>query len=73
MEVLHFMLERATHEGQLPPLADTSLRQCTSIYANDTVTFLKPRVDDLGTFVAIVDDLGLLRGYALTSASVRHI
>jgi hypothetical protein len=42
MEVLHFMLERATHEGQLAPLADTGLRQRTSIYADDVVTFLKP-------------------------------
>jgi hypothetical protein len=26
MEVLHFMLERETQEGQLAPLADTGLR-----------------------------------------------
>jgi hypothetical protein len=32
MEVLHFMLEIATQKGQLAPLADTGLRQRTSIY-----------------------------------------
>jgi hypothetical protein len=62
MEVLHFMLERATQEGQLAPLADTGLRQRTSIYADDVVFFLKPRVDDLRTFAAIVDDFGVASG-----------
>jgi hypothetical protein len=62
MEVLHFMLERATQEGQLAPLADTGLRQRTSIYADDVVAFLKPRVDDLRTFAAIVDDFGVALG-----------
>jgi hypothetical protein len=42
MEVLHFMLERATQEGQLAPFADIGLCQRTSIYADDVVTFLKP-------------------------------
>jgi hypothetical protein len=62
MEVLHFMLERATQEGQLAPLVDTGLRQRTSIYADDVVAFLKPRVDDLRTFAAIVDDFGVASG-----------
>jgi hypothetical protein len=42
MEVLHFMMEIVTQEGQLAPLADTGLRQRTSIYADDVVAFLKP-------------------------------
>jgi hypothetical protein len=56
------MLEKATHEGLLAPLADTGLRQHTPIYADDVVTFLKPRVDDLKTFVAIVGDFGVASG-----------
>jgi hypothetical protein len=62
MEVLHFMLERATQEGQLAPLADMGLHQRTSIYVDDVVTFLKPRVDDLRAFAAIVDDFGVALG-----------
>jgi hypothetical protein len=62
MEVLHFMLERETQEGQLAPLADTGLRQRMSIYADDVVTFLKPRVGDLRAFAAIVDDFGVASG-----------
>jgi hypothetical protein len=62
MEVLHFMLEKATQEGLLAPLAVTGLCQHTSIYADDVVTFLKPRVDDLRTFAAIVDDFEIASG-----------
>jgi hypothetical protein len=62
MEVLHFMLEKATQVGQLAPLAGTGLRQRTSIYADDVVAFLKPRVDDLRSFAAIVDDFGAASG-----------
>jgi hypothetical protein len=38
------------------------LRQHTSIYVDDGVTFLRPRVDDLRTFDAIVDDFGVALG-----------
>jgi hypothetical protein len=62
MEVLHFMLEKATQEGQLAPLADTGLRQHTSIYADDVVTFIRPRVDELKTFAVIVGDFGMASG-----------
>jgi hypothetical protein len=57
MEVLHFMLEKATQEDLLAPLAAVlGLRQRTSIYAEDVITFLRPRVDNLRTFAAIVCD-----------------
>jgi hypothetical protein len=62
MELLHFMLEKATQEGLLMPLADTGLCQRTSIYADDVVTFLRPRVDDLRTFAGIVGDFGVASG-----------
>jgi hypothetical protein len=42
MKVLHFMMERATQEGQLAPLAHTGLCQRTPIYADNVVAFLKP-------------------------------
>jgi hypothetical protein len=59
MEVLHFALEKATQTGHLASLADVGLRQRTSIYADDVVTFLRPRVEDLRAFAAIVDDFGI--------------
>jgi hypothetical protein len=56
------MLDKATHDVQLAPLADRGLCQRTSIYADDVVTFLRPRVDNLGTFVGIIDDFGVASG-----------
>jgi hypothetical protein len=44
--------------GASSPLATTGLRQCTSIYADDVVTFLRPHVGDLRSFAAIIDDFG---------------
>jgi hypothetical protein len=46
----------------LAPLADTGLRQHTSIYADDVVAFLKTRVDDLRSFAVIFDDFGVASG-----------
>jgi hypothetical protein len=62
MEALHFALEKATQLGHLAPLADMGLRQRTSIYADDVVAFLRPRVDDLRVFAAIIDDFGAASG-----------
>jgi hypothetical protein len=62
MEVLHFMLEKVMHEGLLEPLAKTGLRQCMSIYADDVVTFPRPRADDFRIFAAIVGDFGVASG-----------
>jgi hypothetical protein len=64
------MLEKATLEGQLAPLANTGLRQRTSIYADDVVAFLRPRVDDLRTFTAIVGDFGVASGLRTNLCSV---
>jgi hypothetical protein len=50
MEVLHFALEKATQAGR------------TSIYADDVVTFLRSRVEDLRAFAVIVDDFGIASG-----------
>jgi hypothetical protein len=36
-------------EGQLAPFADMGHCRCMSIYADDVVIFLKPRVDDLSS------------------------
>jgi mannosylglycoprotein endo-beta-mannosidase len=62
MEVLHYALEKATQEGHLAHLAVSGLRQHTSIYANDVVTFLRPRVEDLRVFAVIIDDFGATSG-----------
>jgi hypothetical protein len=62
MEVLHFALEKATQQGHLAPLADTGLWQRTLIYANEVVAFLRPWVDDLGVFAAVIDDFGAASG-----------
>jgi hypothetical protein len=62
MEVLHYALEKATQEGHLAHLAASGLRQRTSIYADDVVAFLRPRVEDLRAFAAILDDFGTASG-----------
>jgi hypothetical protein len=63
MEVLHYALEKATKRGTLPPpLAALGLRQHTSIYADDVVAFLRPHVEDLRAFAAIIDDFGTASG-----------
>jgi hypothetical protein len=62
IEVLHFMLEKATQESQLAPLADMGLRQRTSIYVDDVVAFIRPHVDDLRMFAMIVGDFGVASG-----------
>jgi hypothetical protein len=64
------MLEKATREGQLAPFADKGLRQHMSIYADDVVTFLRPRVDSSGPSLLLLMTLGWLLGCAPTSASV---
>jgi hypothetical protein len=62
MEVLHYALEKATQEGHLAHLAVLSFRQRTSIYADDVVTFLRPRVEDLRVFSVIIDNFGAASG-----------
>jgi hypothetical protein len=62
MEVLHYALEKTTQEGQLAPLVASGLRQRTSIYADDVVAFLRPRVEDLRAFAVIIDDFGAALG-----------
>jgi hypothetical protein len=62
MEVPHFALEKATQEGLLPPLATIGLRQCTSIYADDVVAFIRPSVGDLRSFAVIIEDFGAASG-----------
>jgi hypothetical protein len=61
-KVLHFALEKATQQGHLAPLAATGLRQRTSIFADDVVAFVRPEVDDLRAFAAIIDDFGIALG-----------
>jgi hypothetical protein len=58
MEVLHFALEKAMQQGHLAPLANSGIRHRTSIYADDVVAFLRPNVDNLRCFAAIIDDFG---------------
>lgn len=62
MEVLHFILEKATQEGILSRLSIDGLRHRTSIYADDVVTFLRPSLRDLRGFSRIIEDFGLASG-----------
>jgi hypothetical protein len=48
--------------GAPGPLAATSLWQRTFIYADDVVAFVRPEVDDLRAFAAIIDDFGIALG-----------
>ncbi|KAM0836416.1 hypothetical protein ACQ4PT_062357 [Festuca glaucescens] len=62
MEILHLMIEKASSEGLLTPLAASGLRHRTSIYAADVVTFLCPSVLDFKVFSAIIQDFGAASG-----------
>ncbi|KAM0910366.1 hypothetical protein ACQ4PT_014199 [Festuca glaucescens] len=62
MEILHLMIEKASSEGLLTPLAASGLHHRTSIYADDVVTFLRPTVLDFKVFSVIVQDFGAASG-----------
>ncbi|KAM0866543.1 hypothetical protein ACQ4PT_042573 [Festuca glaucescens] len=62
MEVLHLLLQKAASDGLLSDLAPRGLRYCTSMYADDVVTFLKPERLHLLACAAIVEDFGEASG-----------
>jgi hypothetical protein len=62
MDVLHLMIEKAATVVLLSELARTGLGHCTSMYANDVVTFFWPTYLDLHTCSAIVEDFGVASG-----------
>jgi hypothetical protein len=62
MEVLHLMIDKASSEGLLTPLASSGLRHRTSIYVDDAMTFLRPTVLDFRVFSVTVDDFHAASG-----------
>jgi hypothetical protein len=62
MDMLHLMIERAASDGLLWALTAGGLRHCTSMYADDVVTFVRPTRLNLLTCSAIVEDFGVASG-----------
>ena len=58
MEPLHRLFERATRRGVLEPLARTSMKQRLSIFADDVVVFIKPKLVELEACKNILDLFG---------------
>jgi hypothetical protein len=62
MDVLHLTIEQATSAGLLTTLAANGMRNRTSMYVDDMVTFIRPRKIDLDTCAAVVHDFGVASG-----------
>jgi hypothetical protein len=60
MDVLSWLVEKATGEGYLQPLSSRQLRHRISLYADDVTLFLRPDAAD----IALVLDLLRLFGKA---------
>jgi hypothetical protein len=60
MDILSLLVQRASEEGHLQPLASRQLNHRISIYAGDTVIFMKPNPTDIN----LVLDILLLFGKA---------
>jgi hypothetical protein len=73
MEILHLMIEKASSMGLLTPLAESGLRHCTSIYADDVVVFLRPVVLDLKVFARSFRTLVMPQVYAPTWRNAQQI
>jgi len=62
MDVLGFMIRKATEEGLLQPLARRALQHRISIYADDVVIFLRPSTDDINITMDILNLFGRASG-----------
>jgi hypothetical protein len=62
MDTLQLMLQRADEVGLLTELAAIGVRHCTSMYADDVVTFIRPTRMGLLTCATIVGDFGVAFG-----------
>ena len=69
------MFYKAMAAGILTPLATTGVRKCTSIYADDVITFIKPDVQSLRACAALLYDFGVASGLStnLTKCSAHPI
>jgi hypothetical protein len=54
MDILSLLVQRATEEGHLQPLAYRQLKHWISIYADDVVIFLKPDPADINLVLDIL-------------------
>lgn len=75
MDVLNSLVEYATREQMLQPLAIQHARHRISFYADDAVVFLRPSMMDLRVFKTILDLFGHASGLHtnLTKSSVSPI
>jgi hypothetical protein len=66
MDVLCYMVKKASDEGLLQPLARWALPHRISLYADDVVIFLCPLANDIGITLDILqlfgDASGLMKG-----------
>lgn len=54
MDVLNAIIQKASNEGLLQPLANRPLRHRVSLYADDVILFLRPVASDLDLILEIL-------------------
>uniref|UniRef100_A0A453BP67 Reverse transcriptase domain-containing protein n=1 Tax=Aegilops tauschii subsp. strangulata TaxID=200361 RepID=A0A453BP67_AEGTS len=62
MSCLHALLNHAAESGVLAPLAPTGLRNRTSIFADDVVTFIRPGAQSIQACSLLLQDFGKASG-----------
>jgi hypothetical protein len=62
MDVLRHMVETATREGMLQPLARWTLQHRISLYADDVALFIRPQADDIDITMDILHLFGEASG-----------
>jgi hypothetical protein len=53
MDILSILVQKASEDGYLQPLSSSPLRHCISLYADDTVLFLKPDAADINLVIDV--------------------
>jgi hypothetical protein len=59
IDPLQILLNKATKQGLLHPIGVDPVRACTSMYANDTVLFLRPIESDVANLQQLLETFGL--------------
>jgi len=62
MDVLYYLVRRASEEGLLQPLARRNLQHRFSLYADEVVIFLQPSVSDISITLDILQLFGEASG-----------
>jgi hypothetical protein len=62
MDILCYMVKKASDEGLLQSLAGRALQQRISLYADDVVIFLRPSASDIGVTLDLLDLFGEASG-----------